>query len=393
MMAWMNAETLQMTLDEGRMVYWSRSRQEVWRKGDTSGDGQYVREAFYDCDADVLLFLVEQDGNGRLPHRRVLVLLPPLRQRRLTSTAMRIRPDRAEFARQAAEHTMVPVWTELLADLETPVAAYAKLVGDGAGFLLESVEHGERWSRYSFVGRNPVATLELRDGQLRVDGVVPDDMPTDRGILAALDHLIATYRAPLHPDLPPLQGGVMGFLGYDVVREVEHLPDVPHDDRQLPDAVMSIIGSLAAFDHWRQRVYLIESVPTLRPRRRRSSTRPTTRRSPGSTRPSSTSASRCRTCPSPRRSPATSCPRCARRCPTGCTSKPSRWPRSTSSRATSSRSCWPSATTSSSTPTRSTSTGCCARSTPARTCTSTATRRSRSSVPRRSRWCRCSAAR
>jgi phosphoribosyl-AMP cyclohydrolase len=64
MVAWMNAETLRMTLDEGRMVYWSRSRQEVWRKGDTSGDGQYVREAFYDCDADVLLFKVVQDGKG-----------------------------------------------------------------------------------------------------------------------------------------------------------------------------------------------------------------------------------------------------------------------------------------------------------------------------------------
>ncbi len=64
MMAWMNAETLQMTLDEGRMVYWSRSRKEVWRKGDTSGDRQFVREAYYDCDADVLLFLVEQEGNG-----------------------------------------------------------------------------------------------------------------------------------------------------------------------------------------------------------------------------------------------------------------------------------------------------------------------------------------
>jgi phosphoribosyl-AMP cyclohydrolase len=64
MMAWMNAETLQMTLDEGRMVYWSRSRQEVWRKGDTSGDRQFVREAYYDCDADVLLFMVEQEGKG-----------------------------------------------------------------------------------------------------------------------------------------------------------------------------------------------------------------------------------------------------------------------------------------------------------------------------------------
>ena len=64
MVAWMNPETLQMTFDEGRMVYWSRSRQEVWRKGDTSGDGQYVQEAFYDCDADTLLFLVEQEGKG-----------------------------------------------------------------------------------------------------------------------------------------------------------------------------------------------------------------------------------------------------------------------------------------------------------------------------------------
>lgn len=64
MVAWMNAETLRMTLNEGRMVYWSRSRQEIWRKGDTSGDRQFVREAYYDCDADVLLFKVEQEGNG-----------------------------------------------------------------------------------------------------------------------------------------------------------------------------------------------------------------------------------------------------------------------------------------------------------------------------------------
>jgi len=64
MMAWMNAESLRRTFDEGRMVYWSRSRQELWRKGDTSGDRQYVREAFYDCDGDTLLFLVEQEGAG-----------------------------------------------------------------------------------------------------------------------------------------------------------------------------------------------------------------------------------------------------------------------------------------------------------------------------------------
>lgn len=177
--------------------------------------------------------------------------------------ALRLRPTLEEFRSLARQHTVVPVWAELLADLETPVAAYAKLVGDGTGFLLESVEHGERWSRFSFVGRAPSATLISRGGRIETDGVLPDGVPLDHGMLAALEAMLDAYRAPLFPDLPPLQGGVMGFLGYDIVREVERLPNVPTDDRGLPDAVMSVIGSLAAFDHWRQRVYLIESVPVL----------------------------------------------------------------------------------------------------------------------------------
>jgi phosphoribosyl-AMP cyclohydrolase/phosphoribosyl-ATP pyrophosphohydrolase/phosphoribosyl-AMP cyclohydrolase len=64
MVAWMNADTLRQSLAEGRTVFWSRSRNEVWRKGDTSGDRQYIREASYDCDGDVLLFQVEQEGKG-----------------------------------------------------------------------------------------------------------------------------------------------------------------------------------------------------------------------------------------------------------------------------------------------------------------------------------------
>ena len=174
-----------------------------------------------------------------------------------------LRPSRDEFRVLAGQYSVLPVWTELLADLETPVAAYAKLVGDGQGFLLESVEHAERWSRYSFVGRSPQASLLLRDGAITVEGDLPPSVPLDQGILAAMDKILECYTSPLLADLPPLQGGLMGFLGYDVIREIEHLPDTPHDDRGLPDAVMSVIGSLAAFDHWRQRVYLIESVPVL----------------------------------------------------------------------------------------------------------------------------------
>ena len=171
-----------------------------------------------------------------------------------------VRPSREEFHRLAADHTVVPVWRELLADLVTPVAAFARVVGDEPGFLLESVEHGERWSRWSFVGRNPLATLTSKDGALTVEGELHPDIPTDQGILAAVEALLAHHRSPQLEDLPPLHGGLVGYLGYDVVREVERLPDVPTDDRGHPDAVLSIIGQLAAFDHWRQRVTLIDNV-------------------------------------------------------------------------------------------------------------------------------------
>jgi anthranilate synthase component 1 len=171
-----------------------------------------------------------------------------------------LRPTRDEFRALARDHTVIPVWRELLADLTTPVAAFARLVGDEPGFLLESVEHGERWSRWSFIGRNPLATLTARGRTVEVTGDVPEGTPLDQGILAAIEHLLAIWRAPALADLPPLHGGIMGYLGYDVVREVERLPDVPSDDLGHPDAIVSVIGQLAAYDHWRQRVSLIENV-------------------------------------------------------------------------------------------------------------------------------------
>ena len=170
-------------------------------------------------------------------------------------------PSRDDFHALAADHSVVPVWRELLADLITPVAAFARLCGDDQpGFLFESVEHGERWSRFSFVGRNPIATLVLRDGIVTVDGELPAAMPRDQGILAAIEWLLAAYRSPSLDALPPLHGGVVGYLGYDVVREVEDLAETPHDATGYPDAVMAVIGQLAAFDHFRQRVTLIDNV-------------------------------------------------------------------------------------------------------------------------------------
>ncbi len=171
---------------------------------------------------------------------------------------MTVQPTRDEFRALARTHRVVPVWQTLLADLITPVAAFARVVGDrDAGFVLESVEHGERWSRWSFVGRHPLATLTSRRAQVAVEGELALDIPTDQGMLAAVEAILEQFSSPTIDGLPPLHGGLVGYLGYDVVREVEHLPEIPTDDHGHPDAVMSIIGELAAFDHWNQHVTLI----------------------------------------------------------------------------------------------------------------------------------------
>jgi anthranilate synthase component 1 len=168
-----------------------------------------------------------------------------------------LRPTRDEFRALAREHSVVPVWREVLADLTTPVAAFLRIVGDEPGFLLESVEHGERWGRWSFVGRRPAVTFVARDGKVEVDATVDESIRLDEGILAALEDVLRVYRAPTLDELPPLHSGVLGYWGYDIVREVEHLPDVPPDHQHVPDAVFSVISELAAYDHLRQRAVLI----------------------------------------------------------------------------------------------------------------------------------------
>ncbi|MCP4436883.1 MAG: anthranilate synthase component I [Actinomycetia bacterium] len=155
----------------------------------------------------------------------------------------------------------------LLADLTSPVAAFLRLCGTDddarAGFLLESVDHRGRWSRWSFIGRDPRARIVARNGVVELSGEHPDGLPVDAGVLATLEALLEHYRAPEAKDfgegveLPPLHSGVVGYLGYDVVREVERLPDVPTDDRGWPDAILSIIGEVAAYDHYNQRVTLV----------------------------------------------------------------------------------------------------------------------------------------
>ena len=169
-------------------------------------------------------------------------------------------PDRQSFHDLAKNHSVIPVWRELLADLTTPVSLFARCVGEGEGFLLESVDRGESWGRWSFIGRNPLLTLTSRSQIVSVEGALPEGIDINNGILKALEDLLERYQSPQIEGLPPLHGGLIGYLGYDVVREIEELPNTPDDDRGFPDAIMSIIGDLVAIDHWRQRAFLLVNV-------------------------------------------------------------------------------------------------------------------------------------
>jgi anthranilate synthase component I len=176
-----------------------------------------------------------------------------------------IQPSLQIFLDQAKSFTVVPVWREMMADMETPVAAFSKLVGEGHGFLLESVEHGGQWGRFSFVGRNPQLLLVGRRdeaGVLRIEasGPLASTFTPGNGVLGTLEDLLARFRGPVHPDLPPLAGGIVGYLSFDTIREIEHLPNINPDHTGLPDSVLNVVGSVAAFDHWRHRVYLINNV-------------------------------------------------------------------------------------------------------------------------------------
>ncbi len=175
-----------------------------------------------------------------------------------------ISPTRDEFRELARDRRVIPVTRRLLADAITPVGLYATLAGDRPGtFLLESAENGHSWSRWSFVGVAAPAALTERDGQAIWLGTPPVGLPTGGNPL----HVLAETVRLLHTDplagLPPLTGGMVGYLGYDVVRRLEKIGSTDGatigavDDLGVPELVMLFATDLAALDHHEGTVTLI----------------------------------------------------------------------------------------------------------------------------------------
>jgi anthranilate synthase component 1 len=168
--------------------------------------------------------------------------------------------DLETFRKLAVDRRVVPVSRRLLADGDTPVGLYRKLAGERVGtFLLESAENGRSWSRYSFVGVRSAATLTVRDGQAHWLGTPPVGVPVDGDPLAALRATVEALHTPrdLAAGMPPFTGGMVGYLGYDIVRRLERIGDHGHDSLRLPELTMLLTSDLAVLDHWDGSVLLI----------------------------------------------------------------------------------------------------------------------------------------
>lgn len=169
--------------------------------------------------------------------------------------------DLSTFRALAADRRVIPVTRRLLADGDTPVALYRKLAAERPGtFLLESAENGRSWSRYSFVGVRSTGTLTERDGQAHWIGTPPVGVPAHGDPLAALRATVETLHTPPHDlgtGLPPFTGGMVGYLGYDIVRRLEKIGPGERDDLRLPELTMLLTSDLAVLDHWDGTVLLI----------------------------------------------------------------------------------------------------------------------------------------
>jgi anthranilate synthase component I len=168
---------------------------------------------------------------------------------------MQVSPDRSAFRALAKQGNVIPVFTDLMADFETPVSAYAKLRGTGPAYLLESVEGGENLSRYSFIGCRPrkIFACGPETTEIRTPGGTPQVIATPQDPLTLIEAEMAKHRAVEMPGMPRFMGGAVGFVGYEYVTRVEtSVPPAKEDELGLPLIYFMLTDSLLTFDRVKQ---------------------------------------------------------------------------------------------------------------------------------------------
>ena len=168
-------------------------------------------------------------------------------------------PTLEDFREAAKSGNTIPVYRSILADMETPVSAFYKLMPDNYAFLLESVEGGENLARYSFLGSQPSVLFQSKGHQVTIEYLEKGETVVQEyeDPLRALEELMQDYRPVHNAELPKFHGGAVGYMSYDMVRFVEELPDNTEDDLQLPDCFFMIAETLLIFDHVNHQIKVV----------------------------------------------------------------------------------------------------------------------------------------
>lgn len=167
-------------------------------------------------------------------------------------------PTLNEVEELLKEYQMVPVFYEVLADYMTPIRMFQALRKEGTPcFMLESVENKDQWGRYSFIGINPKSEIKISGKELEVDGVKQEE----EFKMSYLSDLIEKYKSPVMEDYPKLTGGLIGYFGYDMIRQVEKkLTNVPEDDLEMPECHLCMYDEIIAFDHLANKAVIIQNI-------------------------------------------------------------------------------------------------------------------------------------
>jgi anthranilate synthase component I len=168
-----------------------------------------------------------------------------------------VQPSRKEFLALAKDHTLVPVFRTLTADLETPVSAFLRAAWDQPEcFLLESVENGEQVGRYTFIGLAPYKRIVARGRQIAItEGRRTTHVDGD--VFELLRDALGGHKPARIPELPPFTAGAVGFFAYDAVRQIERLPESAADELGVPDACLLFFDEVLAFDHVRKQIWMV----------------------------------------------------------------------------------------------------------------------------------------
>ncbi|MCK4778172.1 MAG: anthranilate synthase component I [Actinomycetia bacterium] len=166
-------------------------------------------------------------------------------------------PNLEEFKKLSKDFNLIPVYREVITDYDTPVSAFLKFGGGKYSFLLESIEGGERLGRYSFIGGHPKTVILAKNKKVkvikkdRVNKIELDDP------LKFVYEEVQKKKPAVIPNLPPFQGGALGYLGYDAIRYYENIPAEAEDNLNLPDMIFMLTDSLLIFDHLKHKIFIL----------------------------------------------------------------------------------------------------------------------------------------